>query len=102
VIALAWALEPDARILPSTQVISPVAVPPLGAPVPEAPDEDELVVLLLHAAMATAAMATATAIEEVLRRFTSALRVVISAANGPQIHKITWMPTSGAFAADAG
>jgi hypothetical protein len=88
VIALAWALEPDAWIAPSTH-----EMPLLDESALEA--APELEVVPLHAAKVTAEMAIARAIEEVLRRFTSAFRIVRSAANEPSIHITTCMRTSG-------
>jgi len=97
VIALACALEPDAWIAPSTHVMSPVL-----APAPDAPAELELddEVVLLHAAKATAEMVMARAIDEVLRRFTSAFRIIRSAAKKPSIHTTTRTKTAGSMPED--
>ena len=93
--ALACALEPDAWIAPSTHEIPLLDAPALDA----AP---ELEVVLLHAAKVTAEMAMAMAIREVLRRFTSAFRIVRSAANEPSIHITTGIRTSETTYADCG
>jgi hypothetical protein len=95
VIAFACALEPEAWIAPSTHEIPLLDASPLDA----AP---ELEVVLLHALKVTAEMAMAMATRGVLRRFTSAFRIVRSAANEPSIHITTYMRTTGTKHADCG
>ena len=98
-IALAWALEPDAWIAPSTHVISPLAGAALDVAA-ELEADEVLEVVLPHAARATVEMAMATAIEEVLRRFTGAFRIIRSAAKEPSIHITTPTTTAGSSPED--